>query len=117
MLHDLRYALRTLRRSPRFTALAMLVLALGLGATSAVFAVVHSVLLRPLPYADPGAIAVILAASEKRGGRMPVTPGDFQDFREQNRSFQDIAAASVWGPTLTGVDRAERIDTTCPFLN
>ena len=41
---------------------------------------------------------------------MPVTPGDFQDFREQNRSFNDIAAASLWGPTLTGADRAERLD-------
>lgn len=110
MFSDVRYAVRTLLRSPRFTAMAVLVLALGIGATTAVFAVVNSVLLQPLPYQDPGAIAVILAASEQRGGRMPVTPGDYQDFREQNRSFQDVAAASLWGPTLTGFDRAEKLE-------
>lgn len=110
MTGDLRYAARTLLRSPRFTAMAVLVLALGMGAASAVFAVVYAVLLRPLPYKDPANIAVILSASEKSGGRMPVTPGDYQDFREQNRSFEEVAAASVWSPTLTGFDRAEKLD-------
>ncbi len=110
MLGDLRYAIRTLLNTPRFTLMAVLVLALGIGANSAMFTVVYSVLLRPLPYHDPSRVAVILGSSERRGGTLPVTPGDFEDFRKQNHSFEDIAAASVWGPTLTGSDRAEKLD-------
>lgn len=79
MLRDFRYALRTLSKSPRFTWMAVLVLALGLGANSAVLTVVFPVLLRPLPYTDPARIAVILAASEKGGSDQPVTPGDFRE--------------------------------------
>ncbi len=110
MLRDFRYAFRTLLKTPRFTGMAILVLALGIGANSAMFTVVYSVLLRSLPYTDPSQIAVILASSEKRGGTMPVTPGDFQDYREQNHSFTDLAAAGLWAPTLTGTDRAEKIE-------
>jgi predicted permease len=106
---DLRYILRTLLRSPRFAATAALVLALGIGANSSVFAVVYAVLLRPLPYADPSRIAVLLNASEQGGGTQPATPGDFEDYRAQSRSFERMAAASLWSPTLTGDDRAEQL--------
>jgi predicted permease len=62
-----------------------------------------------MPYHDPARIAVILAKTEMGDGRGPVTPGDFEDFRQRNESFEDIAAATLWGPTLTGFDRAERL--------
>jgi predicted permease len=111
MSGDFRYALRTLLKSPRFTAMTVLVLALGIGANSAMFTVVDSVLLRPLPYHDPARVAVILGSTENgAASRMPVTPGDYLDLRAQSRSFDDIAAANVWGPTLTGTDQAVRID-------
>ena len=68
MRRDLIYSLRVLAKSPRFTLTAILVLALGIGANSAIFSLVYSVLLRPLPYRDPGRLAVILESSEKHGG-------------------------------------------------
>ncbi len=111
MLGEIRYSIRTLLRTPRFTLVAVLVLGLGLGATTAMFSIVESVLLRPLPYSDPGLLAVILSGSAgDTKATAPVTPGDFDDFRKQNHSFEDIAAASLWGPTLTGIDRAEKLD-------
>lgn len=109
-MSDLRFGFRSLARAPRFALMAVLVLALGIGANSAMFTVVNSVLLQPLPYRDPARIAVILASIERTGGTLPLMPGDFQDYSEQNRTFEQIAAAHVWGPTLTGVDRAERLD-------
>jgi predicted permease len=111
MSGDFRYALRTLLKSPRFTVMAVLVLGVGIGANSAMFTVVDSVLIRPLPYHDPARVAVILGSTgDGAASRLPVTPGDYLDFRSQSRSFDDIAAANVWGPTLTGTDRAVRID-------
>src|SRR5438270_10858806 len=107
MLRDIRYAIRVLLKSPRFTATAILVLALGIGANSAMFALVYSVLLRPLPYRQPARLAVVLGASEKRGGGFSMPPADYLDFRNQNRSFESMAAAEVWSPSLTGTGEAE----------
>ena len=109
MGRDLLYSLRVLRKSPRFTSTAVLVLALGIGANSAIFSLVYSVLLRPLPYQDPGRLAVILGSSEKRGGAFSVPPADYLDFRERNHSFSSMAAAEVWGPSLTGSGEAEEL--------
>jgi putative ABC transport system permease protein len=109
MGRDLLYSLRVLRKSPRFTFTAVLVLALGIGANSAIFSLVYSVLLRPLPYQDPGRLAVILGSSEKRGGAFSVPPADYLDFRERNHSFTSMAAAEVWGPSLTGSGEAEEL--------
>jgi putative ABC transport system permease protein len=87
----------------------MLVLALGIGSTSAIFSLFNSVLLRPLPYRDPARIAVVLASSETRAGAFSVPPADYLDFRDRNRSFSGMAAAEVWSPSLTGSGEPEQL--------
>jgi putative ABC transport system permease protein len=110
MVHDLRHALRLLRRSPGFTSISVLTLALAIGATTAIFSVVYGVLLRPLPYSDPGRIMAIFEVNT-RGTWSRLADPNFDDFRDQNHSFQNIAKyganiASVSGgsqPTRTTV--------------
>src|SRR5690242_5920668 len=109
MGRDFLYSLRVLRRSPRFTLTAVLVLALGIGANSAMFSLVYSVLLRPLPYHDPDRIGVLLSSSEKRAGAFSMPPADFLDFRGRNHSFSGMAAAELWGPSLTGSGEPEQL--------
>ncbi len=101
---DLRYGARSITRNPGFAILAIIALALGIGANTAIFSVVNSVLLRPLSYADPGRLVVILHEA-----KFPVSPADYLDWRKQSRSFEQVAAAQVWGATLTGVERAEEL--------
>ena len=109
MLADLRYAIRTLLKTPRFTAMAIAALALGIGATSAMFSVVYSVLLRPLPYYQPDRVMVVMRGSVRHSNPMPMPPADYRDFRDRNRSFEHLAAAELWAPALTGVDQAEQL--------
>lgn len=87
---DLRYSLRQLRKSPGFTLVAVVTLALGIGATTAIFSVVYGVLLRPLPYKDPSRIVAIFEVNN-RGGRSRLADPNFDDFRDQSRSFDAIA--------------------------
>jgi predicted permease len=98
---DLRFALRTLRRSPGFTAVAVLTLALGIGANTAIFSIVHGVLLRPLPWAEPEQLIRIF--DFKNGQRVTPTPSNFVDWREQSRSFEGMAAIDGGMSALTGV--------------
>jgi len=109
MLRDIRYAFRVLLKSPRFTATAILVLALGIGANSAMFTLVYSVLLRPLPYQEPGRLAVVMGSGEKGGGSFSMPPADYLDFRDRNRSFDAMAAAEAWSPSLTGSGDPEEL--------
>jgi putative ABC transport system permease protein len=89
---DAVYAVRVLRKNPGFTATAVLTLALGIGANSAIFSVVNAVLLRPLPFKDSGRLVLVFSTA-KNGNRYDVsTYPDFADWRNQNRSFSDMAA-------------------------
>ena len=112
---DLRYGARMLRRSPGFTAVAVLALALGIGANSAIFSAVNAVLLRPLPYPDPGQLVQIKkeealpAGMDLIGGGEFVGGLEFLEWRERNSVFSRIAAYSGSEASLTGVDEAERI--------
>ncbi len=104
LLHDIRYGFRMLYTNRGFTAIALLALALGIGANTAIFSVVNSVLLRPLPYRDPQRLLVIWENYQQRGGpeREWASPADYRDFRDQAQSFEHVAALIGWGPTLTG---------------
>jgi putative ABC transport system permease protein len=106
LVRDLRYAVRVLSREPGFTVLALLALALGIGATTAMFTVVDSVLLRPLPYARPERLVVTLHGP---AATAPVSPADFLDYRRAARAFDGLSAAQAWGATLGGGERPERI--------
>jgi predicted permease len=105
LVQDLRYSLRALSRSRAFAITTVLVLALGIGATTAIFSVVHSVLLRPLPYSHPEQLVVAL-----HNGRNPVSPADFLDYQKSARSLQPMAAAQYWRANLAGSDRTETIN-------
>ena len=109
--NDLRYASRTLRRSPSFTAIAILTLALGIGANTAMFSVVNAVILRPLPYQDPDRLAMLWTNDPKRDIREEGTSyPTFLDWRRQSRAFADMAICSRGNPvTLTGGNEPERV--------
>src|SRR6185503_2122990 len=101
---DVRVGLRVLRRSPAFALVAILTLGLGIGANTAIFSVLRSVLLRPLPYADPEQLVQVWSDHRALGRAEPewLTPPDFVDLRDGNRTFSDLAAYLGWGPDLTG---------------
>jgi len=99
-----------LHRNPGFAAVAVLALALGIGANTAIFSVAYGVLLRALPYEEPDRLVVILRQSVRDGGPgLPVAPANFYDWREQARSFEKMTAAEMWGPTFTGQDVPEKL--------
>src|SRR6266480_1524532 len=103
VVEDVLYALRVLRKNPGFTATAILTLALGIGANTAIFSVVNAVLLRPLPFKDATRLVLIFATA-KDGNRTDVaTYPDFADWRNQNRSFSDLAAYANRSMTI-GID-------------
>ena len=101
---DLGYGVRSLRRSSGFTALAAVTLALGIGASTAIFTVVNAVLLRPLPYKDPGRLVTLL-----HYGTAPVAVANYLDWRDQSRSFEAMGAAEAWSPNLTGSTPPEHL--------
>ena len=105
LARDGRQALRGLSRNPGFTVVALLTLALGIGATAAIFTVIDGVLLRPLEYRDPDRLVVL---QYKRGNT--IAAANFLDFRSQSRSFEAVGAAESWSPNLTGGDRPEELE-------
>src|SRR5580704_6943615 len=104
MFTDLRYGARALLRTPGFTLLAIVTLALGIGANTAIFSVVNAVLLNPLAYRDPGRLVTLL-----HDGSDPVAPANYLDWREQSGSFEAMAAADYLSPNLTGGDAPEHL--------
>jgi putative ABC transport system permease protein len=108
VLQDARYAVRTLLRTPAFTAAALLTLAIGIGANTAIFSIVHAILLRPLPYAAPDRL---VAFGERGADGLPGNIGftTFADFRDQARAFEGVAAVRSWQPTLVTTE-AERVN-------
>jgi len=107
MVQDLRYALRQMRIKPGFTALAVITLALGIGGTTAIFSVVYGVLLRPLPYSDPGRVMAIFEINTA-GARSRLADPNFDDFRDQSRSFQAIAKYNANIASVSGASQPTR---------
>jgi putative ABC transport system permease protein len=108
MINDFRFALRQLLKSPTFSAVAILTLALGIGANTAIFSVTNAVLFRALPYKDPARIVAVNKV-DTQFGLGGLTAGAFLDFREQSSSFEQLAAYSEEEFTLTGDGDAERV--------
>src|SRR5688572_96174 len=108
LIQDVRYAARLLRRSPGFTLVAVAALALGIGANTAIFSVVDTLLLRPLPYADADRLAVVWEHNLPRDRKdNVVSPGNFIHWRELNKSFKELSAVSMtFRTTLTGAGDA-----------
>jgi putative ABC transport system permease protein len=111
LLQDLRYGLRMLIRSPGFTAVAVLSLALGIGANTAIFSLVEAVLLRPLPFPEPDRLVMVWEASSgNKSLRGNPAPGNYSDWRTQNRVFEHVAAFSNTSFNLTGDGEPEKIN-------
>src|ERR1700679_1512625 len=111
MWNDIRYALRGFRRSPLFALVAVLSLAIGIGANSAIFSVVNGLLLRPLPYPDPDRLAVLWLRSP--GINIPQdwpSPGQYIDLQNENRSFEEMSISQGNTGTLLGLDQPERVE-------
>ena len=109
MYNDLRYAVRLFVRNPGFTAVVVLILALGIGANTAIFSLVNTVLLRPLPYPEPDRLVTLWERNLKEGGKHLVSPADFFDLQKSTQSFEYLAALYPPGFNLTGVNEPERI--------
>src|SRR6186713_3512133 len=102
LTQDLRYGVRMLLKRPGFTAAAVLTLAVGIGACTAIFSVVHAVVLQPLPYPQPERL-VMIWETDKGGDQSNMGYPTFADWRTQSHSFEAMSAVSHWSPTLSGV--------------
>jgi predicted permease len=117
MLQDLKYALRGIIKRPAFAALVIVTLALGIGANTAMFSIVHSVLLEPLPYDRPGELVYIYGAF-KQGNQASVSPPDYLDYRDRNSVFSSLAGRTIYGNVvITGNYEPERVRSSVTTAN
>ncbi len=107
---DLRYGARMLARDARFTMLAILILAVGVGANGTIFSVANAVLFEPLPYKQETQLVTVASVDRTKGrGQLPASPADFMDWKSQNEVFQRMASFRFEGRfNLTGTDQPER---------
>jgi len=110
LFQDVRYAWRSFARTPLFTAIALATLALGIGANTAIFSIVNTLILRPLPYADPGRLALIREINPSGKENPSGSPGNFLHWREMATTFDDMAAISnTFRTTLSGDGEPEEM--------
>jgi len=111
LLKDIRYGLRGLLKRPGFTAIALVALALGIGANTAIFSLVNAVVIRPLPFPEPDQLVWIYGNIRNAGNRASVSPLDFLDYRSQNKTFEQFAASGTipMPKNLTGSGEPERL--------
>ena len=113
LLRDIKYSLRRLRKTPAFTAIVILTLALGIGANTAIFSVVNTVLLRPLPYRAPGELVSIEHFYPSLNNmEAPVSARGFRDYRDKTKSFESVAVENQTAANLTGTGDPERVPAT-----
>jgi putative ABC transport system permease protein len=112
LLRDIRYGVRSLLKRPGFTAIALVALALGIGANTAIFSLVNAVLLRPLPFAEPDRLVWVWGNIKSGGNRASVSPPDFLDYRQQNNAFEEFAASMQLRLNYTGGDEPERLEAS-----
>jgi putative ABC transport system permease protein len=111
LFHDLRYAVRHLRKSPGFTAVAVITLALGIGANTTTFSTVNAMLLRPFPFPTLDRIVTVWETVPKQNDdRMSAAPANFRDWSEQSKSFEKLAAFQSWDANLTGGSVAQHVE-------
>ena len=109
LLQDLRYSFRRLAKSPAFTGIVVLTLALGIGANTAIFSAVNAVLLRPLPYRDSRQLVTIEHLYPSLDLEAPVSVPGFLDYKRKSRSFTSMAVQTGWQANLTGIDEPVRL--------
>ena len=111
LIKDIRYGLRSLLKRPGFTAIALIALALGIGANTAIFSLVNAVILQPLPYPDPDRLVWVYGNIRNGSSRASVSPPDFLDYRAQNKTFEQFAASGTLPlhRNLTGNGEPERL--------
>src|SRR5258705_885389 len=112
LFRDIRYGVRSLLKRPGFTAIALIALALGIGANTAIFTLVNAVLLRPLPFAEPDRLVWVWGNIKSGGNRASVSPPDFLDYRQQNNTFEEFAASMPLRLNYTGDGEPERLEAS-----
>ena len=111
LFKDIRYAFRTILKRPGFSLIAIITLALGIGANTAIFSVVNGILWRPLPYPQPQQLVMAWTNHQARGGPAQewFSPPEVEDWRAQNKVFSHLSALNNWVPTLTGREEPESL--------
>jgi putative ABC transport system permease protein len=111
LLHDLRYGLRMLAKDPGFTVVAVIALALGIGANTAIFSIVNAMLIRPFAFAHLDRIVSVWETVAKQNeNHIKAAPANFRDWKEQSKGFEMLAAGHGWDVNLTGAGVAERVE-------